>query len=43
MSLYDDLGGAKAAGIDAILIGDKNHSDALATYVSFLNLVDEIK
>ena len=42
-SVRRDLGGAKAAGIDTILIGDKNHSDALAGYVSLLNLVDEIK
>lgn len=38
-----DLGGAKAAGIDCILIGDLGDAQALACFPSLLAFCDEIK
>lgn len=37
-----DLGGAKNAGIDCILVGGAKHPDALGTFRSLLDLLEGI-
>ncbi len=41
-SLRRDLGGAKNAGIDCILVGGAKHQDALGAFSSLLEFSDQI-
>ncbi|MCU7937616.1 MAG: HAD family hydrolase [Candidatus Thiodiazotropha sp. (ex Dulcina madagascariensis)] len=41
-SVRRDLGGAKAAGIDCILVGDERHPDAVGTFSDLISVVSHI-
>lgn len=42
-SVRRDLGGARSAGIDCILVGGAEHPDALKSFSNLLELRDSIK